>query len=198
MTKITHAPHDDYYHPVPRVVSEHELGLSFPMNAELPVRARDDLNPYPPPLEYADGRVVFRAPHAAELSRRRALSLQEQIDELRESLPQPVGYVVATFGTPNWDDALRGLPPGQDRGDGVIASVFWAQTIARRATTTGSCADARVAVVYRWSAVPTIAESGGDGWEWLPTREGRVARLQELRAELRTLEPTRWTGGKHG
>lgn len=43
---------------VPRVVSPYPLRLEI-SDANDPVRARDDLDPYAPPLEYADGSVSW-------------------------------------------------------------------------------------------------------------------------------------------
>lgn len=47
------------YHRIPRVDCEYPLGVDVPRGAEAPIRARDDLDPYDPPLEYADGRISW-------------------------------------------------------------------------------------------------------------------------------------------
>lgn len=69
---------------VPRVVSEHPMCLDVAPGRPLPVRARDDLDPHAPPMEYADGRISWsgatsraerdaaRAREADDLCRRRS------------------------------------------------------------------------------------------------------------------------------
>ena len=48
------------YRPTPRVVSAYALGTTFAQGTtNFPVRARDDLDPCQPPLEYADGRISW-------------------------------------------------------------------------------------------------------------------------------------------
>jgi len=47
------------YRPTPRVVCPVPLGTAFGLGEELPIRARDDLDPCAPPLEYADGRISW-------------------------------------------------------------------------------------------------------------------------------------------
>jgi hypothetical protein len=47
------------YHAIPRVHCDHPLGLDIPPGQPIPVRARDDLDPTAPPLEYADGRISW-------------------------------------------------------------------------------------------------------------------------------------------
>lgn len=47
------------YHTIPRVTSKYPMGVELPAGAPVPVGWRDDLDPYAPPAEYADGRVSW-------------------------------------------------------------------------------------------------------------------------------------------
>jgi hypothetical protein len=44
---------------IPRTVSEYPMCFDFPSGAEVPVRMRDDLDQYSPPMEYAGGRISW-------------------------------------------------------------------------------------------------------------------------------------------
>jgi hypothetical protein len=77
---------DTIYRPTPCVVSPYPLGTTFRPGEELPVRARDDLDPFAPPLEYADGRISWSG-HPTREARDAALSaaIRAAIREAREA-----------------------------------------------------------------------------------------------------------------
>lgn len=47
------------YHEIKRTVCDVGMMLDFPAGEEIPIRLRDDMDPYCPPMEYACGRVSW-------------------------------------------------------------------------------------------------------------------------------------------
>lgn len=77
---------DSIYRPTPRVVSPYPLGTSFALGEELPVRARDDLDPISPPLEYADGRLSWDGlPTRGARNRARLAAREAEHESAREA-----------------------------------------------------------------------------------------------------------------
>ena len=78
-----------------------------------------------------------------------------------------LGYRVCTFGLPS---GARGQGYGPHEG-GLYLVRGGAISAANSSVGSGSCTNARVAVIYEAEADPCISEGGGKGWEWLSSRQ---------------------------